>query len=320
MVADAPSMAVSDAAPEASPARWSRRAAAFAIDFLPVTGVLVTAALVGWTVPLESPWWYVAVSTAAAALLLTLTNRLLVPAATGFSLGRALMGVRVVTHDGSRVGPVRLLLRDVAHLADTATFLVGWCWPLWDRRRRTFADLLLRTEVWEGRPDRSVPTLRRRTATVVLLAALSCVALAGMSNLAVYRPDRIDEKVRAELAVQAPKTVAEMLSLNPKTLAEDFARARTLVSDKYRSELITAQELSAKTRTAQEYWVPDSAVLSASADRATMLMLLQGQTGTSPKPQPISVTIRVVMVRSGERWLVDELAFVPPPKPHEAGR
>ena len=24
---------------------------------------------------------------------------------------------------------------------------VGWVWPLWDRRRRTFADLLARTEV-----------------------------------------------------------------------------------------------------------------------------------------------------------------------------
>ena len=49
------------------------------------------------------------------------------------------------------------MLRDIAHLIDTAPLFIGWLWPLWDSRGRTFADMVTRTEVRrvEGeRPDR----------------------------------------------------------------------------------------------------------------------------------------------------------------------
>ena len=67
------------------------------------------------------------------------------------------------TRDGSPVGLLRDWCgADLAHLLDTAALFIGWLWPLWDRRHRTFADLLLRTEVHEvERPQRDV---RRPTA------------------------------------------------------------------------------------------------------------------------------------------------------------
>ena len=65
--------------------------------------------------------------------------------------------------DGEPSGPWGLLLRDLAHLLDTAS-VVGWLWPLWDSQRRTFADMLLRTEVRRIEPDQSPPNIRRWTA------------------------------------------------------------------------------------------------------------------------------------------------------------
>ena len=54
-------------------------------------------------------------------------------------------------------------LRDLAHLLDTAALFIGWLWPLWDRRNRTFADLLLRTEVHDvERPQRDMRRADRR--------------------------------------------------------------------------------------------------------------------------------------------------------------
>ena len=98
-------------------------------------------------------WWWLCVSVGGLAILLMLVNRLLLPTITGWSLGRALFGIAVVRRDGEATGPWGLLLRDLAHLLDTAS-VVGWLWPLWDSRRRTFADMLLRTEVRRVEPDK----------------------------------------------------------------------------------------------------------------------------------------------------------------------
>src|SRR4051812_50053805 len=92
---------------------------------------------------------------AAVIVLLILANRWLLPAVTGWSLGRALMGIRVVRQgDGAAVGFARLLLRDLAHLLDTCALFIGGVWPLWGSRHRPFADLFLRSE---GRRGESPP-------------------------------------------------------------------------------------------------------------------------------------------------------------------
>ena len=48
-----------------------------------------------------------------------------------------------------------------------------------------------------------------------------------------------------------------------------------------------------------EYWVTDSAVLSATPDRATMLLFMQGQRGAAPEQRYITATVRVTSSRTG---------------------
>ena len=86
--------------------------------------VVATMVLVSFTVPPRGVWWWVCISVGGLAILLMLVNRLVLPAITGWSLGRAVCGIAVVRRDGEAPGPWRLLLRDLAHLLDTAS--VSW--------------------------------------------------------------------------------------------------------------------------------------------------------------------------------------------------
>jgi Mce-associated membrane protein len=296
---------------------WHIRAAAFVVDVLPGIAVVATMALVWLAVPPRSAWWWVSMSILFGAALLTMANRVVFPAVVGWSMGRALFGIEVVGPDGSPAGVGRLMARDVAHLLDTLSVFVGWLWPLWDPRRRTFADLLLHSEVQRAQPDRCPTEMRRNTARVVAVAVLLCVAGAGMSMLAIYLPDRAADQSRAALDAQGPRIVAQLLTYDAKSLKDDFARARSLTSDKYRPELVKQQESVEKGHpVVNEYWVTDSTVLSATANQATMLLFMQGHRGGGDEQRFITATVQASFVKgkNGD-WLVDDLSVVTKPRP-----
>ena len=307
---------VAEAAPN-DLARWHIRAAALALDVFPGVAVVATMGLVWLAVPARSTWWWVSVSVLVGVTLLTMVNRAVLPAITGWSLGRALLGIAVVRPDGTAVGVGRLMSRELAHLLDTLSVFVGWLWPLWDPRRRTFADLLLRTEVRCVEPDRRPADIRRHTAIVVSIAVLLCVAGGAISVLAIWLPDRASGQTRDAVAAQGPTIVTEMLTYDPKSLPADFARAQSLTSDKYRPELVKQQESVKKGHpVVNEYWVTDSTVLSATPDRATMLLFMQGHRGGGDENRFITATVQVSFVKGKDgRWLVDDLNVVTKPKP-----
>lgn len=304
-------------------ARWHFRAAAFAVDFVPGVAVVVTTALVALTMPPRGTWWWVCVSVGGLAILLMAVNRSLLPTITGWSLGRAVFGIRVVRRGGASVGPWRLLLRDLAHLLDTVSVLVGWLWPLWDSRRRTFADLLLRSEVRGVERVQRPSAVRRLTAGVMLTAALLCVEGAAVDYVMVYLHERAIDQARAQIATQGPKIVKEMLSYDPKTLQNDFDHARSLATDKYREQLVAQQEAVQKAHpVTNEYWVVNSAVQSATPNRATMLLFMQGQRGAPPDQRYISATVRVTFAKGADaHWRVDDLTVLTkPPQPAVNGK
>jgi Mce-associated membrane protein len=309
------------AAPRDALAPWRIRAAAFAVDVLPGIAATTTMGLVAWTVAQHPIWWWVCVSVGGLAILLMLANRLLLPSITGWSLGRGLLGTTVVRGDGTAVGPWGLLLRDLAHLVDTVS-VVGWLWPLWDSRRRTFADMLLGTEVRRVEPDEAAPNLRRWAAAAALTAAAVCLSGAAVSYLVAYSPDRASDQSKAQIQAQGPKMVAQMLTYDPKSLSDDFARARSLATDKYRKQLQAQQDVVQKgTPVINEYWPIDWSVQSATPDRATMLLFLQGRRGNAPDERYISASVRVDFAKGGDdRWRVDDLTVLTKPKPPGNGK
>jgi Mce-associated membrane protein len=297
-------------------ASWGMRAGAFALDVLPGTAVVVTMALLVLATPNGGWLWWVYTATAVLAAFATLANRCLLPPTRGWSVGRAVVGIRVVRADGESPGAVTLVLRELAHLLDTAAVFVGWLWPLWDQRHRTFADLLLRTEVRvvEG----SQRNVRRIAAGVLVVAAALCVAGAAMGYAFVYRTDQAIDQARAEIGAQGPRIVEQLLSYGATTAQKDFDNAQALATDAYRPVLVSQQEAAAKAGlTSNEYWTVNSAVLSAAPHKGALLLALQGQRGDDPKKlRFITATVRADFEQAGDgHWRVAQLTVLKRPQP-----
>lgn len=300
------------------PAGWWARAAAFGIDAISPLAFAAAALLVGWSAPRGGWLWWICLVVAAAAVVAVAVNRWLLPANTGWSLGRSVLGIEVLERDGGGTPTwFRLALRDLAHALDTAPFCLGWMWPLLDARGRTFADMLARTEVCDAD---DAPPDRRRIATVVLggLAASSVLA-AALGYALVYRQQQSLAAARAQIADQGPDLVSDMLSYTVKTAPDDFAKAQTLVTDGYRPELTRQQEAVRKSGLVDnDYWVSNSAVLSSSQDKAAMLLLLQGQRGAPPTQRFVTASLRVDYEKVGDAWKVANLTVLAAPKPPPA--
>ena len=309
--------------PPARPAGWRTRAAALGVDLLPGVIVVSAMALAALAFPPGGVWWWIAVSVAGLTILATAVNRTLAPAITGWTLGRALRGIEVVRggEKTEAVGAVRLLLRDVAHLLDTAPVFAGWLWPLRDKRGRTFADILARTEVRPAGTRQPPAGIRVRTAAVFGAAAALSVVAAAAGYFVVFRPEHASDVARTEVSRQGPKIVADMLSYDPESLQDDFARAQSLATPKYREQLVPQQDaIRGGKPTPNYYRVADAAVLDATSHRATMLLFLQGQRGESGKERLISATVRVTFAKTAGDWLVDDLTVVSRPLPAEEGK
>ncbi len=300
-------------------APWRVRAGAFAVDVVVGLAVVATLVLVAWSTPQGTWLWWGSVVSAAMVLLAVAANRLLLPAVTGWSLGRGSFGIAVVGRDGAAVGPWRLLARDAAHLLDTVPLLLGWLWPVWDPRRRTFADMLVGTEVRRRQHGPS----RAKSFAVGGVSAATAVAVgySALGYFGVYRDDLRRSQAREQLAVQGPALVTEMLSYQAQTLQADFGRAKTVVTDGYRPQLEEQQNAIQKAGPVDnDYWSPNAAVLTSSEDRGTMIVLLQGQRGTPPNYRTISATVKADFERAGDgRWKVANLTVLARPQPVGAG-
>jgi len=328
-VLDTTSQAAADPTPDVPLASWPARAGAFAVDTVPGVGVVATMWLLALTAPGEGWLRWVFTLVGAAMLPVMALNRLVLPSATGWTLGRALFGIAVRRREpndsGADVGVMRLTLRELAHLLDTLALFIGWLWPLWDRRRRTFADLLVGTEVHRvGRPEGD---MRRLVAGVLVAAAMLCAAGVGVGYALIFRHERAVNEARIQIAEQGPRIVEQLLSYGADTLPQDFARAQTLTTDGYRPQLIAQQQAvqGEGEATTNEYWAVSSTVLTnppVAPEQASMLMAMQGQRGTNPEDLKfITATVRVDFVKSPDgQWRVANLTVLKKPLMNRAGQ
>lgn len=301
-------------------AGWLARAGAFVVDVVLGLALVVLMGVLQAASPQYGVPWWCYVTVAVVAFVGIAVNRVVLPALRGWSLGRALFGIAVVHRDGDDVGMVRLALRDLAHLVDTAAILIGWFWPLWDARNRTFADLLARTEVRRVRVNVGVPRPDSKRNAFVAMAAVAVVSAAGvgLNYYAVYRHENAVESTRAQIAADGPAIIEQILSFNADTRAQDFASAQMSVTDAYRPQLV-AEQLSAATQEpfTNEFWTVNSAVLSASLDEASMLLMMQGRRATTDEDAKfVTATVRASFEKGADgAWRVSDLAVLTKPRP-----
>jgi uncharacterized RDD family membrane protein YckC len=143
-------------------ASWGKRVGAMLIDHIPsYIGLIIfyvgyfvwlfrfsTTAdagspdLVGGLVPM-----IVGFAVMLGGLGWTIYNRWLVAGRTGQSLGKRVTKIKLVGElTDAPIGPTNAFVRDLVHILDGMAY-VGYLWPLWDDRRQTFADKIMRTVV-----------------------------------------------------------------------------------------------------------------------------------------------------------------------------
>jgi uncharacterized RDD family membrane protein YckC len=142
-------------------ATWGKRVGAMLIDYIPsyvgsiifivgyVLWIISIAQSSGSTVDLTGGAVPMIVGTAVllAGMVWTIYNRWLVAGRTGQSLGKRITRIRLVGEPtNAPIGPMNAFLRDLVHILDGAAY-VGYLWPLWDEKKQTFADKIMRTIV-----------------------------------------------------------------------------------------------------------------------------------------------------------------------------
>ena len=90
----------------------------------------------------------------AVALVLSLWNRVVRAGRTGQSWGKKVLGQRLVGEaTGAPLGAGRAFVRELARVIDSCFGLfipLGHLWPLWDRKRQTWADMMVHSIVGDS--------------------------------------------------------------------------------------------------------------------------------------------------------------------------
>jgi uncharacterized RDD family membrane protein YckC len=84
---------------------------------------------------------------AVTALAFYIWNICLRQGRTGASIGKSVLAVRLVNSDLQTIGGGNAFLRSVLHIVDAIPCYLGYFWPIWDSRKQTFADKIMRTFV-----------------------------------------------------------------------------------------------------------------------------------------------------------------------------
>jgi uncharacterized RDD family membrane protein YckC len=146
---------------------WGRRVGAYVIDFLPAI-VAQVVFMIGYGIWIadvasqsgfETPTFdgpapttmIVGTVLSLVALGWQIYNRWVLAGRTGQSVGKRVLKVVLIGDETGRpIGVLNAFLRDLVHILDGFAY-IGYLWPVWDEKRQTFADKLMRTIVVDSR-------------------------------------------------------------------------------------------------------------------------------------------------------------------------
>lgn len=146
---------------------------------------------------------------------------------------------------------------------------------------------------------------------VILIVA---VVFAGIAFTGHHRADtRIDE-FTGTAAAEVAASAADVLSYRAETVEADVENAKRRLAEPFLGEYaaLTAGTVVPQAKAggvATRWEVSGTSLVTATADRCTVLVFLRGlATGSStPEPRPMVSSVRVVAVRPAGEWLITEL-------------
>ncbi|AWK76530.1 hypothetical protein CBI38_34710 (plasmid) [Rhodococcus oxybenzonivorans] len=303
--------------PDTDYAGFARRAGAFGLDWIAPVVVIATVAAIN--VVLDHPLWCLIVSglVAAATISFVLWNRVWEQGRTGSTVGKS--AARIVTVDVEEETPIgwrRALSRELAHVIDTCVLMTGWFRPLWDGKRQTLADRLVKTVVVVEPSEPARDKGRLRVVAILTVVVIAGGTLVATTYFAQYRHDQQTSEARTTVQQVAAAGSTALLSYTFDTAEAQLESASTFLTgdflDYYRkfTEQVVVPAAKEKSVTTQAN-VVGSSIEQVDPTSATVLVMVNQSTTTSDSPAPSASqsAVRVELEKVGGRWLIS--AFNP---------
>lgn len=176
-------------------------------------------------------------------------------------------------------------------------------------------------ESFEGEKEDGVPP--RKAGRSALTAVLGVVLVAALVAAAVlgwqYRQGRQAEHARGEALTAARKTAPLVLSYDYRHLDRDFSRARALLTGHFRDQYDKTTKavvaptatkyhgvVKATVATPADGGAPAVSVVSATPDRAVVLVFVNQVTRSTQVPEPrLDLNrVRMTLTRTSDGWKV----------------
>lgn len=118
---------------------WIQRVGAYLIDGVPPAILIIIGFLTGNGYALFL-FWLIAVA-------FSVYNRWIL-GGQGQTLGKKVLGIMLLSEETAQpIGTLNAFVRDVCHFVDSIICYVGYLFPLWDPKRQTIADKIMKTVV-----------------------------------------------------------------------------------------------------------------------------------------------------------------------------
>jgi uncharacterized RDD family membrane protein YckC len=126
---------------------WITRVGAYLIDSVPVIAIWIVLGILAAIINSAAVAILLYLVAAAGTVAFQVYNRWIL-GGQGQSLGKKALGMMLLSEEtGQPIGTLNAFLRDICHFVDAIICYVGFLFPLWDAKRQTIADKIMRTVV-----------------------------------------------------------------------------------------------------------------------------------------------------------------------------
>lgn len=133
--------------PQYQYADWITRVGAYLIDFAPIIGAAIVVAILAAIVGSAGFAIFLYFLLAVGSIGYSVWNRW-IQGGQGQTIGKRMLNIKLVSEDtGQPIGTLNAFVRDICHFVDGAICDIGYLFPLWDAKRQTLADKIMRTVV-----------------------------------------------------------------------------------------------------------------------------------------------------------------------------
>jgi uncharacterized RDD family membrane protein YckC len=126
---------------------WVTRVLAFLIDRAPVIAVWLVFVIIAVAIGSAGFAIFLYFLAIVGSIGFEVWNRWIL-GGQGQTIGKKQMKIKLVSEEtGQPIGTLNAFLRDLCHIVDGAICDIGYLFPLWDPKRQTLADKIMKTVV-----------------------------------------------------------------------------------------------------------------------------------------------------------------------------